>query len=52
MNAYTWTIRHSTVTFTFTTYADTFGDAYTQATARIAADYPGFDIVAVDIADY
>lgn len=55
MNTYTWVIRHSTVTFTFSTMADDFDTAYRLALVRIADDYDGpdqhFVIVSVSISD-
>lgn len=44
VNAYSFTIRHSTVTFNFTIYANTQRSANRHAMQRIAASYPNFSI--------
>ncbi len=44
MNSYTVIVRHSTVTFSFTVWADSTRGAYRAAGRRIRDQYQGFRV--------
>lgn len=52
MNAYTYTIRHSTVVFTFTIYASSKRSAKRQAIKKIKTSYPNFHIYRLNTVIY